>query len=224
MQARNRPETFWPTSARARPNMVVISKLNKSLVDPKSCIVLLCVPSKILKRLIYAPVESVIDLLLPHDLTRRDFDTGGRPRIRSPCWRWTATIAFRQRRPELCLSCSQQSMTLHGVPHLQVTAISTWQAHGPHDHGAGWLSQLHAYHQWQQTEQVTAPQEWRPTGIRLGASFVSTSIPLTYLLITISVEAVLSKDMATIDKHLQSSKLKLSTTKTVSAVFHLNNK
>jgi len=39
-----------------------------------------------------------------------------------------------------------------------------------------------------------------------------------------AVEGVLTKDMATIGEHLQTWKLKLSTTKTVSAVFHLNNK
>jgi len=39
-----------------------------------------------------------------------------------------------------------------------------------------------------------------------------------------AVEPVLSKDMVTIDECLQRWKLKLSTTKTVSAVFHLNNK
>jgi len=37
------------------------------------------------------------------------------------------------------------------------------------------------------------------------------------------VEGVLSKDMATAGEYLQTWKLKLSTTKTVSAVFHLNN-
>ena len=39
-----------------------------------------------------------------------------------------------------------------------------------------------------------------------------------------AVEGALNKDMATLDKHFQTWKLKLSTTKTVSAVFHLNNK
>jgi len=37
-------------------------------------------------------------------------------------------------------------------------------------------------------------------------------------------EGSLSKDMATLHEYLQTGKLKLSTTKTVSAVFHLNNK
>jgi len=39
-----------------------------------------------------------------------------------------------------------------------------------------------------------------------------------------AVEGALSKDMATVGEYLQTWKLKLSTTKTVSAVFHLNNK
>ena len=38
------------------------------------------------------------------------------------------------------------------------------------------------------------------------------------------VEVALSKDMATLGEYLQTWKLKLSTMKTVSAVFHLNNK
>jgi len=39
-----------------------------------------------------------------------------------------------------------------------------------------------------------------------------------------AVEGVLSKDMATIGEDLQTWKRKISTRKTVSAVFHLNNK
>jgi len=39
-----------------------------------------------------------------------------------------------------------------------------------------------------------------------------------------AVEGALSKDMATLGEYHQTWKLKLSTTKTVSAVFHLNNK
>jgi len=40
----------------------------------------------------------------------------------------------------------------------------------------------------------------------------------------LAVEGALSKDMATLGEYLQTWKLKLSTTKTVSTVFHLNNK
>ena len=38
------------------------------------------------------------------------------------------------------------------------------------------------------------------------------------------VEGVLTKDMATVCEYLQTWKLKLSTTKTMPAAFHLNNK
>ena len=40
----------------------------------------------------------------------------------------------------------------------------------------------------------------------------------------LAVEGALSEDMATLGEYLQTWKLKLTTTKTVSAVFHLNNK
>jgi len=40
----------------------------------------------------------------------------------------------------------------------------------------------------------------------------------------LAVERALSKDMATLDEYLHTLKLKVSTMKTVSAVFHLNNK
>ena len=39
-----------------------------------------------------------------------------------------------------------------------------------------------------------------------------------------AVEGVLSKDMTTLSEYLQTWKLKFSTTKTMSAAFHLNNK
>ena len=40
----------------------------------------------------------------------------------------------------------------------------------------------------------------------------------------LAMDGVLSKDMPTRGEYLQTWKLKLSTTKSVSAVFHLNNK
>jgi len=39
-----------------------------------------------------------------------------------------------------------------------------------------------------------------------------------------AVKGMLTKDTATVNEYLQTWKLKLSTTKTVSAAFHLNNK
>ena len=46
--------------------------------------------------------------------SRRAFDTGGQPQTRSPCGHMTSRIAFPlKRRPELCLSTSQQPTTLY---------------------------------------------------------------------------------------------------------------
>ena len=78
----------------------------------------------------------------------------------------------------------------------------------------------------------------RPTGIYPGAIYISdlpTTISGKYAYADdlaimradgdwLAVEGALSKVMATLGKYLQTWKLKLSTTKTVSAVFHLNIK
>ena len=52
-----------------RALVVAISKQEKPLGDPKSYrpISLLCVPFKILERLIYARIETIIDPLLPQE-------------------------------------------------------------------------------------------------------------------------------------------------------------
>ena len=126
---------------------------------------------------------------------------------------------------------------------MQATAIATWQAHGAHDDGAGWQPQLHPFHRQRQTEQVTTPQEWRPTGIGLGTPSLrhlhlgpaSHAVSKKYAYaddLTImhtdgnwqAVEGVrvLSKDKATLGEYLQIWKLKLSTTQTLTAVVHLN--
>ena len=62
-----------------RALVVAIPKPEKPLGDPKSyCpISLLCVTYKILKRLIYARVETIINPLLPQE--QAGFRQGGRP-------------------------------------------------------------------------------------------------------------------------------------------------
>jgi len=85
--------------------IVAIPKPENALGDTKSYrpISLLCVPFKILERLIYGRVEPIINPLLP-----RAFDTRGPPQTRSPCWHNISRIVFQlKRRPELCLSASQ---------------------------------------------------------------------------------------------------------------------
>jgi len=62
-----------------RALVVVIPKPEKPSGDPNSYrpISLLCVPFKILERLIYARVETITDPLLPQEQVASD--TGGRP-------------------------------------------------------------------------------------------------------------------------------------------------
>ena len=92
-------------------------KAEKPLGDPKSYrpISLLCVPFKIIERLIYACVETITDPLLAQE--QAGF-RHGRSAVdhRSPCWCRTSRIAFElKRRPELCLSTSQQPTTPSGT-------------------------------------------------------------------------------------------------------------
>jgi len=84
------------------------------------------------------------------------------------------------------------------------------------------------------------PQERRPTGICPGTPSLQHLWPANHYLQKVcmcwrssnhawwwrlaSSGRVLAKDMTTVDEYLQTWKLKLSTTKTVSAVFHLKNK
>ena len=92
------------------------------------------------------------------------------------------------------------------------------------------------------TANATTPQEWRSTGIRTGNPF--PIIHISDLPTTVSrkytytddlaimhadgdwqaVVMLQSKDMATVSEYRQTWKLKLSTTKSVLVVFHLNNK
>ena len=64
--------------------------------------------------------------------SRQAFSTGGRPYTTSPCCHKTSRIAFRlKRRPELCLSTSQQPTTLYGTAASPATCcncylIDTW--------------------------------------------------------------------------------------------------
>ena len=95
--------------------------------DPKSNrpISLLCVPYKILERLI----SRIIHPLLPK--SRLDFDAGSQPWIKLFCWPITLRILLRLRRPVLYLSIWQRLMTLSGTVALHASCwdyfrISTW--------------------------------------------------------------------------------------------------
>jgi len=112
--------------------VVAIPKSEKPLGDRKSyhLISLLCVPFKILERLIYARVETIINSLLPQEQV--GFRHGRSAETRSPCWYRTSRIAFQlKRRLELCSLTSQQPTTLYGIAASPASCcdyclIDTW--------------------------------------------------------------------------------------------------
>ena len=81
-----------------RALVVEIPKPSKPVEDPQSYrpISLLCVPYKILERLIYNRVELIVDPLLPKE--QDDFDTKSLAWIRSFCLRKTLRVLLRQKR------------------------------------------------------------------------------------------------------------------------------
>ena len=98
-----------------RTLVVVVPKRNKHLGDPKSCkpMCLLCVPFKILERLIYACVEPIIDPLLPRE--QAEFRRG-RSTIDLVTPLTQERIAFSlKRRPALCSLISEQLTILYGT-------------------------------------------------------------------------------------------------------------
>jgi len=131
-----------------RALVVPIPKPEKSLGNPNSyrLISLLCVPFKILDRLIYARVETITDPLL------RQEEAGFRH------WRsavdqvtlLTQDIEVKEghrgkknsfqlkRRPELCLSTSQQPTTPYGTTASPASCCDCCMTdQGPHNHGDG---------------------------------------------------------------------------------------
>ena len=101
---------------------------------------------------------------------------------------------------------------------------------------------LYSYNWRQQAQQVTTSEKWRPPGIGTGTPLLNiytydvpsiTSNKFTYaddlaILHTSGewkeLERTLSQDMTTLSEYLQTLRLKLSHTKTVTAAFHLHNR
>jgi len=176
-----------------------------------------------------------------HALTIRGAsEIGDRKKVGNPCTRLWAMHYF---------PVSRFISKASTVQWRQQSRFATWQTHAPHDHVVRWQSQLHSYYRKWQAEQVTTPQERRPTGICPGTPslqhrqcrcrFYTYDLPTTISRkyaydddqATMhadgdcqAVEGALTKDMATVGEYLHTWKLNLSTTKTVPAVFHLNNK
>jgi len=171
------------------------------------------------------------------------FNTRGRPKIRSPCWHRTSRIAFQvKRRPELCLSTSQQAKTplwhrgltckklrllpdrhtVHMIMKMVINRSFTLLT------GNGHRSRLRCLKNVVPQGSVLAPLMFNiyisglPAPISRKYAYANDLAIMHADGDWLAVEGALSNDMATLSEYLQ--KLKLSTVKMVSAVFHLNNK
>ena len=127
-----------------------------------------------------------------------------------------------------------------GLTHLQAAAIG--QTHGPHGHGDDCNRSFTLTIGNNKRSRLRRLKKGVPQGsvlepilFKIYTSDLPTTISRKYAYadnLAImhadedwqAVEGMLSKDMATIGAYFQTWKLKLSTAKTVSAAFHLNNK
>jgi len=201
---------------------------------------LLCVPFKILERLIYARVETIIDPLLPHE--QAGFRHG-----RSA----VDQVTLLTQDIEDSFSAKKKA----GAVFVDLTAAYDIIWHRgltckllrllPDRHIVYMIIRNRSF-----TLTTRNSQRSRLRCLKNGVPQGSVLVPLLFNIYTsdlpatisrkyayaddlaithadgdwLAVEGALSKDMATLGAYLQTWKLKLSTTKTVSAVFHLNNK
>jgi len=228
-----------------RALVLAISKPEKPLGDPKSYrpISLLCVPFKILKRLIYARVKTIVDPLLPQEqagfrhrrsavdqitLLTQDIEDSFSAKKKAGAVFIDLTAAYDTiwhrgltcKLLRLLLDRHMVHMIMEMVGNRSFTLTT----------GNGQRSRLRRIKNGVAQGSVLAPLLFN-----ISISDLPTTISRKYTYaddLAImhadgdwqAVEGALSKDMATLSEYLQTWKLKLSTTETVSAVFHLNNK
>jgi len=228
-----------------RALIVAIPTPEKPLGDPKNYrpISLLCVPFKILKRLIYACVDPIIDPLLPQE-------QAGFLHVRST----VDQVTLLAQDIEDSFSAKKKA----GAVFVDFTAAydTIWQR-GLTCHLLQLLPDRHMVRMIMEMVSnrsftLTTGNSKRSRLRRLKNGVLQVSV-LGLLLYNIylsdlpttasrkyayaddlaimhangdwqAVEGVLTKDMATVGEYLQTWKLKISNTKTVSATFHLNNK
>jgi len=225
-----------------RALLVAVLKPEKPSGDPKNYrpTPLLCVPLKNLERLIYARVEPIIDPLLPQEQVVFDTEAGQIALLTqdtedSFSAKKKAGIVFVDLTAAYntvwhrCLTCKllrllpdrhmvHMIMEMVGNRSFIVTT------------GNGKRSRLRCL-----SNGVSQGSALAPLLFNIYISDLPTTISRKYAyaddLATMhadgdwqAVEGTLTKDMATLGEYLQTWKLKLSTTNTVPAVFHLNNK
>ena len=221
--------------------MVAIPKPEKPVGDPKSYrpISLLCVPYKILERLIYARVESLIDPLLPKEQAgfRRGKSTVDQ------------VVLLTQN-----IEDSFEAKKKAGAVFIDLTAAYDTVWHRgltckllrllPDKHMVKMIMELVRNQSFTLT--TGDIKQSRLRRLKNGVSQGSVLAPLLFNIYTYDVpsmisrkfayaddlallhwkdlEGTLSQDMSTLSAYIQTGRLKLSHTKTVTAAFHIKNR
>jgi len=215
------------------------------LGDPKSYrpISLLCVPFKILERLIYARVETITDPLLPQEqagfrhgrstvdqvtLLTQDIDDSfsAKKKAGAVFVDLTAACDTVWHRGHICKLLRLLPVThmVHMIMEMVSNRSFTLTT------GNGQRSRLRRLKNDVPQESVLTPLLFNiytsdlPTTISRKHAYADDPAIMHADGYWLAVEGALSKDMATLRKYLQTWKLKVNTTITVSTAFHLNNK
>ena len=225
--------------------MVAIPKPGKPVGDPKSCrpISLLCVPYKILERLIYARVELLIDPLLPKEQAgfRRGKSTVDNVLLLTQ----NIEVSFEAKKKTgavfIDLTAAYDTVWHRGLTCKLLRLL-------PHKHMVKMIMELVRNRRF--TLITGDSKQSRLRRLKNGVPQGSVLAPLLFNIYTYNLpsmisiefayaddlallhssgnwkdlEGTLSQDMSTLSAYLQTWRLKLSYTKTVTAAFHLNNR
>ena len=228
-----------------RALVVAVPKPSKPVEDPRSYrpISLLCVPDKILERLIYARVEPLIDPLLPRE--QAGFRRGRSTVDQITLLTQSIENAFEAKKKAgavfIDLTAAYDTVWHRGLTCKLLRLL-------PDKHMVHMIMELIRSRSFTLTTGNSKPSRLRR--LRNGVPQGSVLAPLLFNIYTYDIpsitskkftyaddlamlhtsgewkelERTLSQDMTTLSAYLQTWRLKLSHTKTVTAAFHLHNR